>query len=175
LALAALAAVQAASAVQSFAWSPDRRLSWSDFVGKPQMGSDAIAVTAYRLTFEDECAGNTFTFRVESVFVPDLSWVKPRLLLGGPESDDSLLHEQTHFDLSEVSARRLRRALKELVAPCAQTSEERLEIAKRLMQDDTDIQRRYDSETANGSNRNQQGNWVQSVARQLASLRQFAQ
>lgn len=173
-AVVVLAAVQAASGAQPFAWSAERRLTWSDFLGRPQMGTSAVALTSYRFTFEGECLVDRFTFRVASLFRPDMSWVKPVLLFNAADGDLALQHEQTHFDLSEVHVRRLRRALQELVDPCSKTSEERNDIARRVLQEDADAQRRYDEETGHGVDTRQQGRWNEDVRRQLAALRQYS-
>jgi hypothetical protein len=55
------------------------------------------------------------------------------------------------------------------------TSKERLAIAQRIMQEDAEIQRRYDAETGHGTLPRLQSNWARDVSRQLASLRQHAQ
>jgi hypothetical protein len=158
----------------SFAWSESRRLTWSDFLGMPQMASDATATTAYIISCETECDGDRFSFRVATMFLPDRSWVKPGILsLGGP-SRRILLHEQTHFDLGEVHARELRRALEELRDPCTGNSDNRNEAIVRVLHLDEEMQRRYDFETESGSNPTQQAQWEAQVARRLAALKRYA-
>jgi hypothetical protein len=167
-------AAEDTKASPSLAWSESRRLSWSDFLGMPQMASEASATTAYVISCETECDGDTFTFRVTTMFLPDRSWVKPGILsLGGP-SRRILLHEQTHFDLGEVHARELRRALGELQDPCTRSRDERNAIIARVLRVDEEAQHRYDLETESGANLSRQAEWDSRVERQLSALRRYA-
>jgi uncharacterized protein DUF922 len=155
-------------------WTAARRLSWSDFLGVPQMGADATAVTSVVLRYTAECDSNAFSYRVEAAFVPRQSWVKPAVLMLGPASRRTLQHEQTHFDLAEVDARRIRQALSRLTNPCGMTSEQRNAIAARLIEENGEVQQRYDRETAHGLDRERQTEWETTVSRQLASLGRYA-
>jgi hypothetical protein len=158
-----------------FPWSEKRRLSWSDFLGTPDFASDASAMTAYAISYEATCEGPTFTFHVSNTFQPERSWVKPTLLLRMTIERLTLQHEQTHFDLGEVHARQMRQAMRELKAPCERPEDERRAIAERVMREDGTVQRRYDHETEFGVNLARQREWETSVARQLKTLKAFAE
>jgi hypothetical protein len=138
------------------------------------MGSEASATTAYTISYDGECDGSRFTFRVSTSFLPDRSWVKPAVLGSSSDSRRVLQHEQTHFDLSEVHTRQLRRALGELTDPCGGSSDDRNAIAARVMRLDDETQRRYDSETESGVNVSLQMEWETRVARQLTALNRHA-
>jgi Bacterial protein of unknown function (DUF922) len=155
-------------------WSPTRRLSWSDFLGRPDLASDASATTAYVIAYESTCEGSTFTFQVSNTFRPDRSWVKPVLLMGSSQGRLTLQHEQAHFDLGEVHARELRRALSQLSDPCDRTEQERLALVNGVLRVDEEAQRRYDFETEFGMNLGRQLEWIGSVARQLDALKGYA-
>ena len=69
---------------------------------------------------------------------------------GALESGESariLRHEQTHFDLTEVYARRMRRFFEELYNPCGRPEEELPDVGERFVREEADAQRRYDNET----------------------------
>ncbi|MEO6222629.1 MAG: amidohydrolase family protein, partial [Vicinamibacterales bacterium] len=108
----------------SFVWSPTRQLTWSDFRGRPNLMSPMMATTSYIIAYEAKCVGDAFSFSVESRFLPTQSWVKAEHLLDRA-SGRTLNHERTHFDLSEVQARRARSGLASLVSPCALPDDER--------------------------------------------------
>jgi hypothetical protein len=89
------------------------------------------------------------------------------------DSARALRHEQTHFDLSEVHARRLRRHYAELMAPCKMTSDDLSAAANRMEREEKAAQLLYDSETDNGRNVTQQARWDKEVDTQLVVLARF--
>lgn len=164
-----------AAGVAPIPWSPGRRLSWSDFLGAPDLASDASATTAYVIAYDSTCEGPAFTFQVSNTFLPDRSWVKPALLMRSTEGRLTLQHEQLHFDIGEVHTRELRRALGQLSNPCDRSEDERHDLVNRVLHDDEQMQRRYDFETEFGVNLGRQREWDGSVARQLDALKRYAQ
>ena len=155
-------------------WSADRRLSWGDFLGPPQLSSPAGAVTVYVLNYEAECNGPVFSFSVLSRFLPKSSWVQTALLSNQSASGQALNHEQGHFDLSEVQARHIRRALTELDDPCEREPSELDAIVQRGMTADAETQRRYDRETRHGADLRRQADWNAVVQRLLKETAKFA-
>jgi len=108
-----------------------------------------------------------FEFRVIAGFRPRQSWVKAIVLNDSTQRRTILLHEQTHFDLAEVHARRMRQAFGDLARPCAKTDAELSGLAQRLAQEEKAEQRRYDAETDHGLLVDQQAAWTRNVARRL--------
>lgn len=155
------------------AWSATRRLSWTDFQGIAPTRGDESALTAYSLFHGATCTGRSFEFRVIAAFLPRQSWVRPAVVANATTSSRTLRHEQTHFDLSEVHARRMRRYFAELFEPCMKTTEELGALAQRFVRDEGAAQRKYDEETGNGRVAKKQAEWEAEVGRQLASLGKF--
>jgi hypothetical protein len=153
----------------AFVWSPERVLQWSDFRGRPDMMSAAVALTSYVIAYEAQCLGDTFTFTVESRFLPTQSWVKSEHLQQRA-SDRTLQHERTHFDLSEVQVRRARQGLARLVAPCALDDQARDALLLPFIKNDAGLQAQYDRETVHGINAARQGEWDEQVRRWLRDL-----
>jgi uncharacterized protein DUF922 len=158
----------------AFAWSGRRRLRWSDFQGAPATRGTEAAMTAYTMSYAWKCAGRTFEFRVLAAFRPRFSWVKDAVLRDSVESRRTLVHEQTHFDLTEVHARRMRRSFAALTGPCRRADTELNELAQRLVQEEKADQRRYDDETNHGLLLKQQAAWTAEVGRQLTALGRYA-
>ena len=156
------------AADHAFAWSARRPLAWSDFQASPPSEGAEAAKTSYTLYSVWQCRGEVFTFRVLAGFRPRQSWVKPIVLKDSTQRRTILGHEQTHFDLAEVHARRMRRAFEELTHACAQTDKEIQALLQRLTQDEKSEQRRYDAETNHGLIADQQAAWSRSVARRIA-------
>jgi predicted secreted Zn-dependent protease len=104
-------------------------------------------------------------------FRPRESWVKPEIL-DDPETRRTVLaHEQTHFDIGELHARRMREVFAHLTGPCRKTDADLSALARRLSHNEAMEQARYDSETNHGLNAAQQAAWsLQTRERFAASL-----
>ncbi len=161
----------AVNTLEPFAWTPERRLSWNDFLGRPDMMTDAAALTVYSLSVSWGCTGETFSYRVDSLFQPEKSWVKPALLMrSGGDSARVLAHEQGHYDLSEVHARRLRKTFSEVDEPCTRSEADMNALVTRHLRDDYETQQRYDRETVYGLDIRRQGRWDADTVKSLAAL-----
>ena len=151
------------------------RLVWADFKGSPPDGGQEAARTAYGLYYGWKCRGQAFEFRVTAAFLPNQSWVKAATVRNTAESRRTLRHEQTHFDVSEVYARRMRRYFQDLLAPCSQSDEELTTLAQRFVREEKATQVRYDEETTHGVVAPKQAEWESEIARQLVLLSRYAQ
>jgi hypothetical protein len=162
------------AAREAMPWSPSRRLTWPDFRGTAPSGGMEGAQTAYGLFYGLRCTRNVFQFEVTSGFLPRESWVKPSVLASAEESRRTLDHEQTHFDLAEVYARRMRRHFAALFRPCDQPLDHWRSVADRFVRDEAAAQDRYDDETRHGLIAARQQVWNQQVADDLRALGEFA-
>jgi predicted secreted Zn-dependent protease len=96
------------------------------------------------------------------------------MLRTAADSARALRHEQTHFDLTEVHARRLRRYFVELMAPCRMSTKDLEAEAAQIGKDEKAAQAQYDAETDNGRALAQQARWEKDVAGQLVALAKYA-
>jgi len=156
------------------AWSATERLSWDEYRGPAPIAGSEAARTVYLLQYESRCHGREFTFDVTAVFVPDQSWVKGEILASPRENVRVLQHEQTHFDLTEVYARRMRKYFAELYDPCGQSDEALDASINRFVREEAAAQQRYDQETENGLRAGSQRSWGDRVVDMLAALQSFA-
>ena len=154
-------------------WSAERPLEWSLYAGQPDMTSKSSARTAYQFSYREQCRGDAFTFRVISLFQPAQSWVKPGVLSNFAGRSRLLAHEQGHFDLSEIHARKLRRVLSQIRDACRLTRDERMAHVAHVTGEDGQAQSRYDWETGYGVNETRQGRWLLDIKRQLAELAEW--
>lgn len=144
--------------VEPFVWSPDRHLTWADFQGAPDTRTTAVAMTAYAISLNTVCVDGILVSRVTSTFLPQASWVKSAYITNR-RAETTLRHEQAHFDLSEVLARRLRAELRGLRSPCGAKDDARAALYARYQKEDADMQRRYDRETRHGTDARPQQIW----------------
>jgi predicted secreted Zn-dependent protease len=155
----------------AFVWSAARPLTWADFQGKAQVTSGAAALSVYVTSYDTHCTGPVFAPRVVSRFLPNVSWVKTQYLMT-PQSSQILRHEQIHFDLSEVQARRARQELRALPSPCTLSDEYFDQLFETHGRRGTEIQQQYDRETLHGTDIRRQNEWQTRVEQWLRELPQ---
>ena len=156
-------------------WSARSPPRWRDFRGPPALGTVTAAQTSSGVTYLLQCAGPRLEVAVLATFTPSASWVRPdipRDPIAGPES---LRHERTHFDLTELFARRLRRDLSTLGRACPGREGGTRRVFDRLAEESRREQERYDRETAHGMARDAQLRWERQVRDSLDSLGRYAE
>lgn len=146
-------------------WTPDRKLTWDDFKGKPDTENfpNALAVTNSAIGFE---SGSFSPFKDGKLFVRNMfnnygSWVLPK-----GKTDNVLRHEQVHFDITEIYTRKLRKLLIDANVTTKSSSRAYVifDSIKREWQDRQDD---YDHETKKGFNKETQEEWEAYVKLEL--------
>lgn len=146
-------------------WSPDFRFTWNDFKGKVPAGSGAAATTASGISYDFstyyEHGEMKVDFNVYAYFYPTKSWYKPDI-----SNDVTLLHEQLHFDITELYARKLREKLDNATFT-DNIKEEVRKMYKGTIRQLNDFQNKYDSETNYSRNLPVQERWVKEIGEAL--------
>ncbi len=155
-------------------WSP-KRLTWNDYRGQQPTGASEAAVTATSVAWGFQCVGDAFTFHVAAEFFPERSWVNPMIFVQLDSNLRTLRHEQLHFDITEVHARRMRRMFATLDRPCARTEDELTKLGETSLEAETAIQKHYDRETANGRDAVGQSRWERQIGEALRELAALAE
>ncbi|WP_273567620.1 DUF922 domain-containing protein [Maribacter halichondriae] len=142
-------------------WSSERKLQWEDFKGRPFKTAWAAAVTASGITYEfssvEEAGNLQLDIEISTHFYPAESWFQPGLVNGV-----ILSHEQLHFDISELFARKMR----ERVAETTFTKNVKAEIKqiyKDILKELSAFQKKYDYETNFSRNFEKQLQWNQDI------------
>lgn len=154
-------------------WSSTYRLKWADFKGQPeqQVVFSANSACVYSFTSRPAYRDDTLILELllHPAFIKPASWVKPDKL-----QDGLLAHEQLHFDICELYARRMRDRFTQS-SPGLLTYDSVLKTifesewqAYQLRQAD------YDRETEHGLIPEQQANWEKSISEELNRLGSFA-
>ncbi|WP_340063675.1 DUF922 domain-containing protein [Ascidiimonas aurantiaca] len=149
----------------SVKWNSARPLTWSDFQGPVDPGTDAAAVTASGITYglSATFTGNRITVdcEIETFFYPQKSWYRKEL-------GDSLVlrHEQLHFDITELHARKMRKAIQSSTFT-ENVREEVKRIYHKTISELQATQRLYDRETNFSRNPDIQSNWERKIANEL--------
>jgi hypothetical protein len=155
-----------------FSWNENVKLAWKDFQGKPNLNSDAVAVTASGITFsysikKTETKVLSFKTIIKADFYPEHSWCKKR------EVDNHVLgHEQLHFDITELHARLFKQkvaTLKTSNTVAEQLQRYHKEIDKALEK----MQSEYDNESNYSINKEGQALWQNYVEKELKKLHKY--
>ena len=149
-------------------WTNNRRLTWDDFKSPADEAEPLHAMTSTNIAVKANCKGNQMNFDVKCVFVTKDSWTKNRL------SKKLLAHEQMHFDLTEVHARRLRQKLNQEANICGSSRIKLDPIVEKYFNEWKEEQDRYDQETNHGLLDEQQKTWEDKIAIRLAELETYS-
>jgi hypothetical protein len=152
-------------------WSAKRPLVLADFQGRPRPNEAHAALTSATVVAQVACKSNKFTGSVQAAFDPTRSWVRDPATV----TAKLLKHEQLHFDIAEVYARRLRQKLTGTQIPCAQLGPVFERLSNGVYADWEKAEDQYDRDTNHGLIPAQQQAWEAQVQKQLVELAAFAE
>ena len=87
-------------------WQENRRLTWEDFKAAPLKLGNTAAMTTTHLGFAYNVTNGKVSYKIDCRFEKNKSW-------GLVKNDWILKHEQGHFDIAEIFARKLNRSINE--------------------------------------------------------------
>lgn len=161
-------------------WASYRKLTWDDFRGRLQNWGPEQAMLASTIEIEDlkirtSRVDGSWEARVERLEIVALMQKLESSARSSGRNGSTLRHEQGHFDITEIGARRLRRRVSELVglgesAFAAQGALESAVEAAHLdaLRSVERMQAEYDGETGNGRRKGKQRAWWKQLDRLLA-------
>lgn len=153
-------------------WSESRPLSWDDFKAQ---SDDSVSYSAntnsgisYTWNYSTASGKPVLNHEVFSNFYPNRSWVKEI-----KEKEYLLAHEQLHFDISELHARKLRRELDNYeIGRTIRLDLKR--IYNRIESERSQMQNRFDKETSHSKNREAEMRWREFIASELEKLKKYS-
>jgi hypothetical protein len=140
-----------------------KRLEWSDYKGKPDPNSDAAASTATYLGIEYNVKNENISYKVSCYFSKNKSW-------GLAKTEYILSHEQGHFDIAEVFARKLNKRMKEYKLRRNTYKDDLEKIYNSILDEKERTQNLYDQETNYSRNKEQQAKWLKKIEKMLEEL-----
>jgi hypothetical protein len=145
-------------------WRPGYKLRWSDFQGTPEPLSSATAVTFSGLVPQVRYLSDSVVeVTIIAVFYRKESWEKS--LFRSPEA---LSHEQGHFNITEVFARRATAAFRQYKYNRKTVQEDLNGIFDTFVREKNETQQRYDDETSCHRNEGKQREWDRRIAEWLS-------
>ncbi len=156
-------------------WNKSQKLKWKDFLGTLDPDIFAYALTSYKIDIIPESVAvdnndnilNYKTLSVTANFYKKQSW--------SVSQDLNLLnHEQLHFDIAELFARKIRKRFSELKT----IEEKRFSVYwneySKLWKDCRAFQKQYDIETNHGAKLDENKKWAENIGSLLEAFKEYA-
>ena len=148
-------------------WSTKHKLSWNDFTGEPNYKRRASAISFLEINNIIAYSNSEiYSYTIIPVFVKSKSSVKNK-------NQNLLEHEQIHFDIQEIFARKIRKhfqLLKKINACDYTYSDIYLKYGDSLFV----YQNKYDLSTNYSSAQKNQEHWKEIAAKKLKKLDAFS-
>jgi hypothetical protein len=149
-----------------FIWTESRPLQWNDFSrhlnDNSQFDAEVFAEVRYKYTFS---AITDFKFEVVAVFNKNTSWSRI-----SRQTEDLLKHEQLHFDIAELYARKLKAEF-EKYNYTENFEQEVQEIFNTLKNEYRLMQLKCDEDTNHSLNKEKQLEWEAFIFNELLKMK----
>ena len=147
-------------------WDAGKRLAWNDYKASPDYNDTSnSALTFYGISSVIKTKKDTAAFQIKSMFDIQKSWVKPE-----DKTDTLLHHEQGHFDIAEVYARKLKKTVHDYTFKKATLGTDFNTIYKKNSEALNTQQGIYDEETDHGRIFAKQKEWNEKIQREIKEL-----
>jgi predicted secreted Zn-dependent protease len=148
-------------------WNASRKLTWSDFTGNPDPHTSNAALTSSNINIEYGYDEKEFQYSITCNFDKNRSWVRIK-------NDEVLAHEQGHFDLAEINARKLNKLMKAYHFNAKTANTDLNKLYGDAMKQHLLEQTLYDQETDYSRNRPKQAEWLAKIEQELKETAPFA-
>jgi hypothetical protein len=148
-------------------WDEDRKLSWDDFQGIVNHSSHADAATAINIKAKPFIQKKRIFYVVDAYFIPKQSWCRAK-------SENLLRHEQLHFDIAELYARKARKKISEFRQMGIRDVAEYNRAISKILQESNSVDVEYDFNTLHGTLPERQAAWEKNIALELKILENFS-
>ena len=158
---------------QKIEWKPDRKLIWENFKSiKNNLGNpDIVAYTHCGWEYSVITSSNLkvpVKVDIQTIFNEDKSWKDDKRI-----NDYILIHEQKHFDIAEIHARKLRKELAEKIKNTADFKKYFNSIYSKISSEYKNYQAEYDRETKHGMNKEKQSEYNVKISEDLEKLNNY--
>lgn len=148
-------------------WTESYKLTKSDFKGKAPNRTKWAAITTYLIFAEGTSTSTLPKYVIEARFNRYSSWMKV-------DSSYVIIHEQLHFDIAELFARKMRNQLSILYSRKEKNTNVYNKALIAINQACFQMQRKYDTETVHGTIFSKQKKWNILIDTKLKQMEKFA-
>ncbi|MBT2619785.1 MULTISPECIES: DUF922 domain-containing protein [Chryseobacterium] len=158
---------------QKIIWKEDQKLTWNDFKSSVNRknNKDVVAYTHCGWEYSVITSSNPSSpvkIEILTIFNKDKSWKDVKRI-----SDYVLLHEQKHFDIAEIYARKLRKEVLENIKTSSDFDKKFKAIYSRILNEYRDFQMAYDRDTQNGMDKEKQAQYNTIISEALENLNSY--
>ncbi len=147
-------------------WNEFYKLRWTDFNGSPAETAAGDAGTVVQIKAKPFIVNGKVDYDIRAFFDRQKSWKRD-------ESRELLAHEQLHFDLAELYARKIRQKISELRRAGVDDVKMFNREIEKILTESNEVDMQYDLETLHGALDKNQAEWAASIKADLASLQAF--
>ena len=147
-------------------WNEFYKLQWDDFQGEPDKNSLGDAGTAVQIKATPFLVKKQIRYDVDAFFNRKKSWARDR-------SPALLAHEQLHFDIAELYARKIRKKIRSLQERGVRDIKIYNAAIQELLLESNAVDEQYDLETLHGAMSRKQAAWSVRIKEQLAALKNY--
>jgi hypothetical protein len=146
-------------------WS-SKKIVWNDFTGiANNKNENLLAITQCEIKITDAYwDDNIPRYIIKSFFIKDKSWTKV-------DDELTLKHEQLHFDIYELYARKIRKKFEELNSNSISKTNVYDSIYFKLVNKAIKENNRYDNEVY--FNNKKQQEWLNRISKELEGLKEY--
>jgi hypothetical protein len=148
-------------------WSENRKLTWEDYKASPDTAGGFAAATTTYLNIDYTFSQDGFSFKIHSDFSKTRSW-------GFDKTTYVLKHEQGHFDIAEIFARKLYKQMKEYRYNKKTCKEDLSKIYDAVVTEKAKMQEDYDRETNHSIKKQKQKEWLKKIEDMLKEYEGWA-
>lgn len=158
---------------QNIYWSENQKLVWDNFKSKTNNlgGSTVVAYTHCGWEYSATTSSDLkvpVKIAIQTVFNENKSWKDVKRI-----NDYVLLHEQKHFDIAEIHARKLRKEVSEKIKTTANYNKFFKTIYAKIASEYKEFQTDYDRITEHGMNKEKQAEYNILITEELNNLKNF--
>ena len=151
-------------------WPQHATLTWDDFKGQaPKSEGPPSALSDTGFKYQLLCTNGMLDIDAQAFFSPSGSWVKPN-----DKNPELLKHEQGHFNMAELYALRLGKAIRDARVNCENTTQANAageKIVSEFQHRWQDAERRYEEDTKEGTDVAKQTAASNRIDAELAALK----
>lgn len=158
---------------QKIIWKEDQKLVWDNFQSpvNRKNNPNVAAYTHCGWEYSLVKSSNPKTpvkIEITAIFNEERSWKDVKKI-----NDYILLHEQKHFDIAELFARKLRKEVAEKIITSGDYDKYFKAVYQKVSNDYQNFQKSYDRETQHGINEEKQREYNTRISEELNNLKSY--